>query len=242
VPNDKGFVDSSAEAAVGGYQGIKKVRGLQVSLEKKPPRDFEGEQTYTPKEQIEVKLEDAIILEMFPDADDMELTDGKFTCWVPYAAEGKLPHKNSTYMVCFVGSSEELGEKEEKRKVRPSERNGTYVTLERQDRLLFKTKVKNKETDEMETKEMRSANPETGIPYSSAWCYVADEAADAESVVEYITGLVIGLNEKAALRKLTMDNKAKQFPEYKEACKAGTLPDLLDVELVDDKFERTNAD
>ena len=223
----EGFVESTSEAAVGGYQGIKKVRGLQVKLEKIPPK-FTDTEYGEPKEQVEITLEDACILEMFANADEFELKDSKFTCWVPYAAEGKVPHANSIYMKCFVASAEEQGK-------RPSEFNGEYVTLERQSRLLFKTKTKNKDTDESETTEVRSVN-RAGIPSSGAWCFVSDETADSEGVKDYVKALLIGKTEKVALRELLTDTRAKQFPEFKAMLQAGTLATELGLEMVDDKF------
>jgi len=227
----EGFVETTAEAAVGGYQGIKKVRGLQVSLTKIPPRNIENI-TWEPKEQIEIVLEDALILEMFPNADDFELKEGKLTIWVPYAAEGKVPSSGSTYMRCYVASAEEQGKK-------PSAFNGEYVTLERQNRLLFKTTKKNEDTEEKETIEIRSINTETGLPSSGAWCYVSDETADSGTVKDYIKEVLVGKNEKAALRALLTDARAKQFPEFKQALQAGTISELLDVELKDGKYVAT---
>lgn len=218
------FAETTAEAAVGGYQGIKKIRGLLLSLEIVDPPEGSGSDYGEPKEQMEFKLDDAVILEMFPNADDFDLKEGKFTGWVTYAALGKTPSSGSIYMKCLVASSEEIGKK------KLSENIGNYVTLERQDRLLFKTKK------DGETIEVRSAD-ENGKPYSSAWCFVSDETADSETVKEYIKDLVIGLKENVALRELATNNRAKQFPEYKEACKAHELDKLLDVELVDGKFQ-----
>ena len=58
------FVESTKDASRGGYQGIKKVRGLLTELKKVPPRFTESDYG-EPKEQIEFVLEDATILEMF---------------------------------------------------------------------------------------------------------------------------------------------------------------------------------
>jgi len=53
--------------------------------------------------------------------------------------------------------------------------------------------------------------------------------------------LVIGLNQKAALRKLLVDQKAKQFPEYKDKLNSGELAEYLDLVVVDDKFTKREA-
>ena len=221
------FIETTAEAGLGGYQGIKKVRGLLVDLKKIPARVVEGAE-WEPKEQIEGSLEDAAILEYFPNADEFELKDSKFTFWVPYAAEGKVPHANSIYIKCWVASSETAGKK-------PTQFKGEYVTLERQDRLLFKTKRKDEETGESETIEVHSVN-KAGLPSSGSWCFITDETADSDTVKDYVRDLLVGKNEKAALRELLTNARAKQFPSYKEALKAGVIADLLDIELVDGKY------
>ena len=45
------FVESTKEASRGGFQGIKKIRGLLTKLEKVPPR-FTDSDYGEPKEQI----------------------------------------------------------------------------------------------------------------------------------------------------------------------------------------------
>ena len=226
------FVETTAEAAVGGFQGIKKVRGLLISLEKVSGKVPEGAD-WEPKDQIEGKLEDAVLLEMFPNADDIELKDSKFTFWVTYAAEGKTPTSGSTYMRCFCASSEEIGRK------RVSENKGEYVTIERQDRILFKTKAKNKETEKMETIEVHSVG-QNGLPSSGSWCFVSDETADSGTVKDYVRELVVGLNEKSALRALLTDSRAKQFPSFKTSLQAGTLAEELGLSIEEGKFIETN--
>lgn len=225
------FVETTAEAAVGGYQGIKKVRGLLVDIKRTPPK-FTNTDYGEPKDQIENVLEDASIIELFPNAEEFELKDGKLSVYVPYAAEGKTPHKNSIYMRCYVASAEELGKK-------PSQFKGEYVILERQDRLLFKTKGKNEETGEEETVEVRSVN-KAGLPSSNSWCFVGDITGDSDAVKAEALKCIVGFNQAAALRNLVTNNVVKGFPEYKEALKNGSIGELLDVELgKDGKYAET---
>ena len=108
--------------------------------------------------------------------------------------------------------------------------------MERQDRLLFKTKEKNKETEEMETIEVHSLNQARTMPSSGSWGFISDETADSGTVKDYVRDIVVGKNEKAALRALLTDARSKQFPEFKASLQAGEIGDLLGVELVDGKY------
>jgi len=214
----EGFVESTKEASVGGYQGIKTIRGVLVRLEKKASKFTEGFGGKPAPDQMEFELSDAAVLEMKPNEEEFELTDGKFTGWETYAAPGRVPHKNSTYMRCWVASAEALGKS-------PSQFLNEYVTLSRVDTLLFKRKKEG--TDE--TEEIRT---------DKHWCFVKD-AEDTGDIVEHITGLVVGKNKSAAVRALLIDNRAKQYPMYKDAATADNLPSVLPtVKLVDDVFQR----
>jgi len=222
------FVESSKEASRGGFQGIKKVRGLLVSLKRVPPRWTESD-FGAPKDQIEFTLEDAAILEMFPGEDEFELKDSKFVGWVSYAVEGKTPHANSGYMKGWVASAERMGKK-------PSEFIGQYVVLDRPEIVLFKQPILGEDKKPIVDEQGQKIYQD--VSTHNVWCFVPDEGADSENTREYIRDLVCGLNQKAALRKLLIDSKAKQFPEYKEALNNGTLADMLELVVRDDKFEK----
>lgn len=227
------FVESTSEASRGGFQGIKKIRGLLIELKKVPPSftdvpEWAGK-NWEPREQIEFTLEDAVILEMFPGEEDFELKDGKFVGWVSYAAEGKTPHANSSYMKCWVASAEKMGKK-------PSDFIGQYVTLEKIPTVLFKQPELGEDKKPLLDDEGKKIYKE--IVTDKTFCFVADETADSENIKAYIVELIDGLNQKAALRKLLVDTRAKQFPEFKEALNSGTLADMLEMVVVDGKFER----
>ena len=233
-------VENERELSVGGFQGIKKIRGLLVDIDVvNPPETWENQE----KQVVKVSLEDTGVLEMFGDEEPFELKDGKFNFYIPYVEVGKKPHQNSIYAKCWLASAKELG------KV-PSEFIGSYVTLEKQARLLFQkpvidpaTKKPTLNEDGKKILEDILAVDQSGRP--NHFCFVADEAADSDDVQEYIRDLVTGLNQKAALRRLLIDQRAKQHPEYKVALNDGTLAELLDLVIVDDKFqklEETNED
>ena len=230
-------VENERELAIGGFQGIKKIRGLLVNIDvQDPPESWERSND---KQVVKVETEDTVVLEMFGDEEPMELTEGKFNFYIPYVEAGKKPHQNSIYSRCWLASAKELGHV-------PSEFIGQYITLEKQPRLLFqqyemedtgagKKKPKLDENGEKIKVDILAVNS-VGLP--NHFCFVADETSDADNVKEYIRDLVTGLNQKAALRKLLVDQKAKQFPDFKNQLNAGTLAEYLDLEIVDDIFTK----
>ena len=219
------FVESTKEASRGGFQGIKKIRGLLVSLTRVPPPDGWD----TKKWQIEGKLEDAAVLEMFPGEDEFELRDNRYSFLIPYAEEGKKPHVSSGYMKGFVASAEKMGRK-------PSDFVGEYVTLDKLPIPLFKTPKKGEDGKLLVGKDGEKVYEE--VIATNTFSFVPDEASNPEGTRTYIANLVLGLNEQAALRKLLVDTQAKQHPELKDALKAGTLAELLDLTVVEGVFTK----
>ncbi len=229
-------IEDEKQLSIGGFQGIKKLRGLLIRIDVvDPPESWENRE----KQVVKVDTEDAVVLEMFGDEEPFELKDGKFSFFVPYVAIGKSPHQNSVYSRCWLASAKELG------KV-PSEFIGEHVTFEKQPRLLFsayvteddgtgkKVAVRDENGDKIK-QDILAVN-EAGLP--NHFCFTQDEGADSENIKDYIRNLVEGLNEKATLRKLLTDPKAKQYPNYKAALNGGTLGELLDLVLVDGKFTK----
>ena len=172
----------------------------------------------------------------------MELKDGMYGFLVPYVVAGKKPHQNSVYARCWLASAKELGKL-------PSQFIGEYVTFEKQPRLLFQTyemeddgtgrkRPRLDENGEKIKVDVLAVNKD-GLP--NHFCFVADETAEEGSVQDYIRGLVVGMNQKAALRKLLIDPKARQFPEFKNRLNEGTLAEYLGLVIVDDKFVENDA-
>lgn len=226
-------VENERELSVGGFQGIKKIKGLLVDIDvQNPPETWENQE----KQVVVVKMEDTNVLEMFGDEDPFELKDGKFTFYVPYVEAGKKPHQNSVYAKCWLASAKELG------KV-PSEFIGQYVTLEKQPRLLFQKPVIDPTTKKAKLGEdgKKVLDDVLAVDQSGRanhFCFVADETTSPENLNGYVRDLIVGLNQKAALRKLLIDVKAKQHPEYKDALNEGTLANMLELVIVDDKFQK----
>lgn len=218
------YVETTKEAGQGGgFRGILAVRGLMVDLNKiPPPQGWE-----TTKEQMQASLEDAAILEMVEGEDEFELKDSKFSCLWPYADEGKKPHANGIWMRCAVASAEAVGRV-------PSSFIGEYVTLRKIPTVLFKKTI----IDEDKKPVLDGEGNKTyeDVVTENYFCFIADETADSENVKEKVRNAIAGLNEKAALRKLLI--AYKQFPEYKTALNDGTLGEMLNLVVVDGKFQK----
>lgn len=220
-------VENERELSVGGFQGIKKIKGLLFDIDVVNPPDTWDNQE---KQVVKVTLEDATVLEMFGDEELFELRDGKFNFYIPYVEVGKKPHQNSIYAKCWLASAKELGRV-------PSELIGSYVTLEKQPRLLFQKPVIDPDTkkamlgeDGKKILDDVLAVDQLGRP--NHFCFVADGEAGSDDVREKVRDKLIGLNQKAALRKLLLE--FKNYPEYKIALNDGTLAGLLGLVLVGD--------
>jgi hypothetical protein len=203
-------VEDDEQFSKGGFQGIKKVRGLLTNIEiTDAPDTWDNADK---KDVVEVTLEDAVVLEMFEGEEPFDLTDGKFTFLLNYAKKGQNPSDNSTYKKGWVDSAKKLGKA-------PSSFIGEYVTLEKMEIELFPY------TDK-ETKEKKIA---TG----KCFCFVGDEALDSESIKSFLRGHLHGKDRKSVLRSLLSNQKAKQFPELRDMHKADTLAEYLDMVVED---------
>lgn len=239
-------VEDEKQLAIGGFQGIKKFRGLLVAIDvQDPPDNWDNQE----RQVVKVDTEESVVLEMFGDEEIFDLKDGKFSFYIPYTEAGKNPHQNSIYGRCWMGSAKELGKK-------PSEFIGSYCTFEKQPRLLFDKYIKesdlsgevdyvlddegNKKTKEIKGEtyflvHIRAVN-QAGLP--NHFCFVGDESADSENIKEYARDKLVGLNQKAALRKLLVDVKLKQFKEFRDKHNAGTLAEYLGLVIVEDKYQK----
>lgn len=231
------FVESTAQASRGGFQGIKKVSGVLMDLEL-----VDAPETWsTKKKQIKVTLADAKVLEMFPGEDAFEIKDN-FTFFVPYAEEGKTPNANSIYMRVWVASAEALGESLFGKKMKPSEFKGQVVTLDKVAIKLFDApKVdENKKPiigeDGKKIMEAVYAVDQNGRP--NHFSFVKEEKSSDQSVKDYVKLLVAGLNAKAALRQLMLDSKTKNYSELKDSLSASPteFAKFIGMTYVDEKF------
>ena len=223
--------EDEKQFSIGGFQGIKKIRGLLVSIDVvDPPAAWENAE----KQVVQVCTEDTIVLEMFGDEELFSLKDGKFNFYISYAKEGANPSANGVYRKCWYDSAAEMGRK-------PSGFIGEYVTLEKQARLLFSqykidpdTKKPMLDEDGQKIHQDVLSVTKEGLP--SAYCFVPDDSADSENLKVFIKGRINGLNKKAALRELVGSDRIKQFPEFKQALQDGTLAEMLGMDIVEGKF------
>jgi hypothetical protein len=203
------IVESAEEAGISGFQAVKKVRGLLTKLEVKDSK-FKDAKTGNIPQQIEVTLNDAEILEKFPNAiGEVELKDDKFVTWIKYSKQkGAPPHGSSPYMRVWVASAKKLYGKS------PTELVGTVVVLEQME---------------------QSFKDENDKPIKfKFWGF---STAEGEAPInDYIKGLVVGLNQQAALRTLMMDARAKQHPEFATAQQNGELAEKLGLVVVDEVY------
>ena len=231
--------EQETDVGVFGFQAIKKIRGLLIEIDVQDQfATWEGA-----GQVVKVTTEDTVILEMFGDEEPFEIkTDNnptaRFSFLYPYKlTEGGKIKPGTPYHKCWMGSAKELG------KV-PSEFIGEYVTLEKQPRLLFQvpemeddgTGRKVPVLDSEGKKVLRDvlAVSEQGLP--KYFCFVKDETADTDTVKAKVIEALVGLNEKAALRKLLVD--FKNYPQFKDSLKAGTLADELGLTIVDGIFKQ----
>lgn len=235
-------LEGSENVSVGGYQAIKKVRGLLVDFAKeRAPESWENG-----GDLVVLYLEDAEILEMFNNEEPFELPDRKFNWNYPYklTQNGKVAPFSVYNKCCLESAKEVFGSPA------PSQAIGQVVTIEKQPRVLFQNyvaesdlkantrpildadgnKVVNKDG---KIKVTIIATSENGLP--NRFCFVKDEGADNDSVKDRVKEALVGLNEKAALRKLVIDFKS--YPEFKDAYNKGTITDLLGLVVVDGKYE-----
>ena len=218
----------SDEASKGGFQAIRRVTGTLASV-KRVASKFTQTDDRVPKDQAEVVLDDAEILEMDVGEPEPELKEGRFTYWMNYALPGKeKAHQNTFYVRGFLKSAEALAKERGIPNGGLNDLMGTAITLERKEIVLFKRKVEGSDEKEEITQENL--------------VFATDSDADAGvDITEHVRGLVVGLNEKAALRNLLMDSKAKRHPEYKDALNGGTLADMLGITVVDGVFQDTTS-
>ena len=235
-------VENTEQLSIGGFQGIKKIQGLLVDIDvTDPPETWENRT----KQVVKVSMEDTVVLEMFGDEDPMNLKDGKYSFYIPYVEAGKSPSANSIYSKCWLESAKELGKL-------PSEFIGEVVTLEKQGRKLFdkylveegadgKPKVKLDEEGKKMTEPILAVS-QNGLP--KYFCFVGETDSGSDDIKAHIISLITGLNDKAALRKLLTDPKAKQFPEYKDKLNSGSIAEYLGLAVVDGLFvtEETDED
>lgn len=225
------LIGSSSEASKGAFQGILLVEGVLVSGERKPSRFTDSLYKSEPKDQAEVTLEDALILEMEEGETEPELKDDKFVFWMNYAVPGKdKPHQNTFFVKGFQKSAEELWKARGEEGKGWRDLIGSRVTLKRVEIVLFSRPSKE--------------NPEEKEEFTgTGYVFVETEDGASTDIKTHIADIIVGKVKSAAIRALLTDARGKQFPEYKAAVQSDSIETLLPNVYVDEdgKFQVTET-
>lgn len=222
----QGIMGRSDEASKGQWNSIEKVRGLLVSVERVPPSENASTDYGPPKDQAEIVLEDAIILQMAEGEIEPELRDDRFVVKMNYAAKGKeKSHVNSFFTKGFCASAEEVCKEMGNAKGGWQDLVGSVVTLESQTLVLFQKKSKDEDGEDV-------FEDITGTNY----VFVADDGDGGAGLDDHLRNLLVGKTPTAVTRALLMDARARRVPDIKTELKSGALAERLGLEVVDGVF------
>jgi len=214
----EGIVTSSKDAAVGGYQSIVKVEGVLEPLRRV---DGTRENPFAGKvyDQVEIKLSDAVVLEVLPGEEMPDLNDNTFRTWYNYAPKGKpKPHKNNSFIRGFVKSFEDAG-------TTVDDKVGERIILKfARFPLGFKVDKKDEDGNIVFDDDGKPVKEEA---QGSGFVYCPDGDADVAPITDHIKNLVVGKTPAAAKRAVLMDGRARRYPEYKEAIDTGRICEML---------------
>ena len=224
------IIGKSSEATKGGFKAVKRVEGTLLPIKRVPSRFTEEDSKFGVKDQAEIVLEDALIVEMEPGEPEPELKDDRFVTWMTYAAPGKeKPNVNTFFVKHFMTSGEKLDAKRrgvgEKDGIL-SNVYGTRVVLERQNLFLFKKRKEGSDPD----------NPEYEEFFQDNYVIVECEEGGGADVAGQVKAQVLGNTLPTAKRNLLTSGLGRRFPEYKTALDNGTLAELLGLVVADGKF------
>ena len=219
--SEDGIISSSSEASAVGFKAVQKVTGLLNPLKRKESNftneDDSGNKVPA-KDQIEIALDDAIILEMLDNQPIPELKEDRFVDWMTYAKRGEDPTKQSIFVRGFCKSAEKLWEGRGQVDKGWRELVGEIVTLEKQPvKYTF-----NKGTE----KEKTEAFP--------CWHFVENEDSTI-GLDEYVAKIVGGKTPQIAARDLMMDARTKNNTELRTAVKM--QQPIAGLEVVDGKYQ-----
>ncbi len=224
------IIKKSSEAAKSAFASILEVEGVLQSIEEIANKfgvvDDNGKAR---PNQAEIKLADAVILQMEEGVEEPDLKDGVYTFWLNYAAPGGKPGKRSFFTKGFMASAEKLDAT--RRGVKEEEglwENlvGTRIRLVKEEVFLFTLKAKPGSDEKDEDK--------------TSFNFVVKECGDAAEggIAEYLTKLIDGKTSGNVVRILATDGRAKRHPEYKDAAMNKTLDKMLPVTLGEDSIYR----
>uniref|UniRef100_A0A6M3JMQ8 Uncharacterized protein n=1 Tax=viral metagenome TaxID=1070528 RepID=A0A6M3JMQ8_9ZZZZ len=216
-----GIIGLSKEATESGFKAILKVTGVLTPLKRKEST-FKNDDGSPSKDQVELVLEDAIVLQMANNLPIPELKDDRFMDWMPYAKRGEQPSKQSAFVRGFVKSAEKLQEAHGKPECGWREYVGEVVTLER----LPISWTFNKGKDNEEKKEVLS------------WHFV-DNGDSTLGLDEAVAKLIEGKSPQMAARDIMMDARTKNQQDIRNAVRSGQP--IAGLEVIDGKYQSTTS-
>uniref|UniRef100_A0A6M3L8H6 Uncharacterized protein n=1 Tax=viral metagenome TaxID=1070528 RepID=A0A6M3L8H6_9ZZZZ len=214
-----GIISRSEQAVSSGLTAILEIEGNLEPLKRVPGKRFDTDaEDKVVKDQIELKLTDAIIREMEGSQPEPELKDDEWRTWYTYAPPGhNEPSKQSKFTRVFTKSAEKLWADRKEPDKGWRDLVGTRVVLR-------KTPLKYKiEGETIET-------------FAYGFIEGDDQPQDLDS---HVAGLIEGKDKATALRAIMMDSKAKRDPAYKEAVKLGR--DVAGCSLVEGVYKKQEA-
>jgi len=209
-----GIISRSEQAVSSGLSAILEIEGNLEPLKRVPGKKFDTDpEDKVVKDQVEVKLTDAIIREMEGSQPEPELKDDEWRTWYPYALPGhNEPSKQSKFTRVFAKSAEKLWADRKETDKGWRDLVGTRVVLRKQP---LKYKI---EGETIET---------------FAYGFIEGDE-QPQDIDAHVAGLIEGKDKATALRAVMMDSKAKRDPKYKEAIKLGQ--DIAGLTLVDGAY------
>ena len=232
-----GLISGTEEATEGGLRAVEKVEGILESPRREASKFKEGESKFgKPKDQLVVKLSDAVILRMKAGESEPELKDDTFTVWYGYAEPGKLqPHKNTFVVKGFMKSAEDLWKA---RGFKDAQGNATkgWKDLIGQRVVMEKCAIELFQRAPAKGEESKVAADGKVHFLQTQFVFVEGSPEDSTPIEEHIRGLIVGLNPQAALRKVLMDSRAKREVKWKNAINDGTITSELNLTVVDGKY------
>jgi len=208
---EDGIISRSEQAVSSGLSAILEIEGDLQPLKRTPGRRFDTDsEDKVVKDQIELKLTDAIIREMEGSQPEPELKDDEWRTWYTYAPPGhNEPSKQSKFTRVFTKSAEKLWADRKEPDKGWRDLVGTRVVLRKQE---LKYKIEG----------------ETIVAF--AYGFIEGDS-EPQNLDDHVASLIEGKDKATALRAVMMDSKAKRDPKYKEAIKLGLM--VAGLALVD---------
>ena len=205
---DSDLIFRSDEAVRGGYASIIEIEGTLSSKVDRVISRYDSEQY-----QAELTLLDAEIIEMEEGVPEPDLPEGAYTYRVNVCKKPQVkPSPASGYVAGILKSAEALAKARGAKDGTIEDLFDTRVAMRKEEVLLFESPERTKADG---TKVSANKATKNMLIFKE----VGDSGVSDEDISDYIKTLVVGSNPSNARRLLSLDSKAKKFPEYLEAVK-----------------------